>query len=185
MEQDNLDQRIWKPIEGLSKKRRPGIGTYFSKKRADHRNTILKDWAKRLEPNIIPKVPDNYISPFDKNKCTFCLSDKIGPTGDEFRPSSQRGRINKVNCISCCGRCNQSKQDKCGSKLIEWIKEKNLISRTPIPIEQQEKIINWYQENEKYLLIPLDTFDNKFDNTYENRLIGLDFELNKMYETFV
>jgi hypothetical protein len=38
----------WKPIEGLEKKKdRKGkcnINTKFSIRRADHRNTILKDW---------------------------------------------------------------------------------------------------------------------------------------------
>ena len=108
----------WKPIEGVEKKKnRKGecnINTTFSRRRADHRNAILKDWAKRLEPTIEPKVPKDYISPFDKSKCIYCLSLNIGPTGDEFRPSTQRGRQNKINCVSCCGKCNSSKQDKCG-----------------------------------------------------------------------
>ena len=49
--------------------------------------------------------------------------------------------------MSCCGKCNSSKQDKCGKKLIEWIKSKS-------PVEQCEKIIKWYQYYEKYMLIP-------------------------------
>lgn len=178
------DQKNWKPIEGLPKQKRSGPGTKFSKKRADHRNAILKDWGERLEEQIKLKVPFDYTSPFDSDKCTYCLSKAIGPTGDEFRPSSQRGRMNIVNCIPCCGRCNSSKQDKCGSVLIKWIKEENPKKRIPIKIEQQEKIINWYRENEKYLLIPLDTFDDKKNKTYRERLNELDNELNKWYEEF-
>ena len=178
------DKNNWKPIEGLPKKKRPGPGTKFSKKRADHRNAILKDWGERLEPKISPTVPNDYTSPFDTDKCAYCLSPRIGPSGDEFRPSSQRGRYNIVNCLPCCGDCNASKQDKCGSVLIKWIKEECPKKRTPINVEQQEKIINWYKENEKYLFIPLDTFDSKDNKTYGDKLNELDAKLNKMYEEF-
>ena len=180
----NSDKNNWKPVEGLPKQKRPGPGTKLSKKRADHRNAILKDWGEKLEPQIEPKVPIDYISPFDRDKCAYCLSNDIGPSGDEFRPSSQIGRYNKVNCIPCCGACNSSKQDKCGTSLIEWIKEDNPKKRTQIKIDQQKKIINWYEENEKYLLIPLDTFDDKKNKTYRERLNELDTDLNKWYEEF-
>ena len=178
----NLYQNNWKPIEGLPKKKRPGPGTIFSKKRADHRNAIIKDWGKRLEPIIEPKIPIDYTSPFDKNKCVYCLSTSIGPSGDEFRPSTQRGRYNIVNCLPCCGPCNSSKQDKCGLALIKWIKQDNPKKRLPIVVEQQEKIINWYKENEKYLLIPLDTLDNKDNKTYGDKLDKLDDRLNEIYK---
>lgn len=178
------NQKNWEPIEGLPKQTRPGPGTIFSKKRADHRNAILKDWAERYESKIEPKVPIDYMSPFDTDKCAYCLSMHIGPSGDEFRPSSQRGRMNIVNCIPCCGVCNSSKQAICGSVLIKWIKEENPKKRTQIKIEQQEKIINWYEENEKYLLIPPDTFDDKKNKTYIERLNELDPYLNKFYEEF-
>ena len=180
----NSGQDNWEPIEGLPKQKRDGPGTKFSKKRADHRNSILKDWGERLEQEIEPKVPMDYTCPFDRDKCAYCLTKDIGPSGDEFRPSSQRGRYNKVNCIPCCGVCNSSKQDKCGLALIKWIREKNPKKRQPINFEQQEKIINWYKENEKYLLIPLDTFDSKINKTYGKRLNELDSSLNKMYEYF-
>ena len=58
------DQKNWEPIEGLPKQRRKGPGTKLSKKRADHRNAILKDWGEKLEPQIEPKVPIDYIIPF-------------------------------------------------------------------------------------------------------------------------
>jgi len=175
----------WVPDPGEPrKKRKCDISTHLSKKRADHRNAILKDWAERLEPEIDPKVPENYISPFDKDKCAYCLVDKIGPTGDEFRPSTQRGRQNIVNCLPCCARCNSSKQDKCGSKLIEWIKEVNPKSRKEISVEQKVKIINWYKKNEKYLLIPLDTYDRKNRKKYTDMKAELDKRLNKIYKDF-
>ena len=180
----NSNQNNWKPIEGLPKQKRPGPNTKFAKKRADHRNAILKDWSERLEPQIEPKVPIDYTNHFDTDKCAYCLTMCIGPSGDEFRPSSQRGRMNIVNCIPCCGPCNSSKQDKCGSVLIKWIKEENPKKRTPIKVDQQEKIINWYEENEKYLLIPPDTFDDKKNKTYREVLNELDTNLNKMYEEF-
>ena len=169
---------IWNPIEGSIKQRRKcSINTQFSKKRADHRNAILKTWAERLEPVLDPKVPEDYIFTFDTDKCFYCLSRKIGKMGDEFRPSTQRGRQNKINCVPCCGSCNSSKQDKCGRALIQWIKFKS-------PIEQQEKIIKWYQEYEKYMLIPEDTIDNKHKKTYVINIMELDERLNKMYEDF-
>ena len=169
---------LWEPIEGSSKKKRNcKLKTKFSKKRADHRNAILKDWAIRLEPTIEPKVPEDYVSPFERDKCVYCLSSKIGPSGDEFRPSTQLGRQNKINCIPCCGMCNSSKQDKCGSILIQWIKDKS-------PIEQYAKIINWYQQYEKYMLIPLDTFDVKNNTSYKVMEMELDERLNKIYEDF-
>ena len=183
MEQ-NTDKNNWNPVEGLPKKRRTGPTTKFAKKRANHRNAILKDWAERLEPNIEPKIPNDYTSPFDIDKCAYCLTMNIGPTGDEFRPSSQRGRYNKVNCIPCCGICNSSKQDKCGLALIKWIKEENPKKRLPIKNEQQEKIITWYKENEKYLLIPLDIVYSKDNKTYGDKLDELDSKLNTFYEEF-
>tara|TARA_Y100000389_G_C17277337_1_gene421106 strand:+ start:133 stop:690 length:558 start_codon:yes stop_codon:yes gene_type:complete len=176
---------VWEPIEGLPKQKRPGIGSKMAKKRADHRNTILKDWAESLEPKLEQKIPIDYKSPFDNDKCAYCLTSNIGKSGDEFRPVTQRGRYNIVNCIPCCGRCNSSKQDKCGNKLIEWIKEKNPKKRLPIKIEQQELIINWYKENEKYFLIPLDTLDSKKNKTYEERLNEIDDKLNRLYEEFL
>ena len=166
----------WDPIEGLPKQRRPcNIKTVLSKKRANLRNAILKDWAIRLEPTIDLKVPEDYISPFDKTKCIYCLSPKIGPMGDEFRPSTQRGRQNKINCVPCCGACNSSKQDKCGSVLIEWIKSKSTV-------EQYEKIIKWYQDNEKYMLIPENIIDPKDNKPYIIKVMELDGRLNSVFE---
>ena len=81
-------QKNWKPIEGLPKQNRPGPGTKFSKKRADHRNAILKDWGERLEPQIEPKVPIDYKSPFDTDKCAYCLSMSIGPSVIYFTSSN-------------------------------------------------------------------------------------------------
>jgi hypothetical protein len=177
-----IDQKNWEPVAGIPKRKRPGPNTKFAKKRANHRNAILKDWAERLESEISPRVPDDYTSPFDILKCAYCFNDIKKCNIDEFRPSSQRGRMNIVNCIPCCGVCNSSKQDKCGSVLIKWIKEEYPKKRTPIKVDQQEKIINWYKEHEKYLLIPLDTFDDKKNKTYGERLNELDTELNKWYE---
>ena len=169
---------LWIPIEGTPKiRRQTTTNTMFSKKRADHRNAILKDWAARLECHIEPKIPLDYISPFDKDKCAYCLSSKIGPTGDEFRPSTQRGRQNKINCIPCCGMCNSSKQDKCGSILITWIKERS----TP---EQYNIIVKWYEQNEKYLLIPFDAIDEKHNKLYSDMVLELDHRLNVIYEEF-
>ena len=170
----------WEPIEGVKKKERKkerkcNIKTSFAKRRADHRNAIFKDWAKRLEPTISPQVPKDYKSPFDKSKCIYCLSLSIGPTGDEFRPSTQRGRQNIINCVSCCGKCNSSKQDKCGKKLIEWIKSKS-------PVEQCEKIIKWYQDNEKYILIPDTIIDTKNNKSYRINVMELDDRLNSTYD---
>jgi hypothetical protein len=168
----------WTPIEGTLKKRRHNpVNTKFSKKRADHRNAILKDWAERLEPYIEPKVPEDYTCPFVRDKCVYCLSPNIGPSGDEFRPSTQRGRQNTINCVPCCGMCNSSKQDKCGSLLVAWIKERS-------PSNQQEIILAWYEKYEKYLLIPLDIVDPKHKKTYSVLESELDDRLNKVYEDF-
>jgi hypothetical protein len=180
MEHEKHEEYKWIPIEGIPKKNRMNnIKTILAKKRADHRNAILKDWALRLEKYIEPKVPEDYVSPFELNKCIYCLSNKIGPTGDEFRPSTQRGRQNKINCVPCCGRCNSSKQDKCGNILIKWLNNKQ-----ELPNEQKEKIIKWYQQNEKYMLIPLDTMDHKYQKTYAKNLEELDENLNKFYSMF-
>jgi len=175
---------IWTPFEGLAKQKRDGPNTEFAKKRADHRNRILKDWAITIEPDIETKIPDNYVCPFDINKCVYCLSPNIGKSGDEFRPITQRGRMNRVNCLPCCGKCNPSKQDKCGTKLIEWITDPSPKTRAPIDIEQQEKLINWYRENEKYLIIPLDIRYNRDNKTYQEKIDNLDNDLNKFYEWF-
>ena len=108
------NQQEWKPIEGVGKKKRPcDTKTPFALKRADHRNAILKGWASKLESIIEPKVPTDYVSPFDTGKCIYCETKLTGcPTGDEFRPSTQRGRQNIVNRVPCCGVCHPSKQDK-------------------------------------------------------------------------
>ena len=137
----------------------------------------MKDLAERLEVIIEPRVPLDYKSPFDTNKCIYCLSNVLKINIDEFRPSTQKGRQNIVNCVPCCGKCNSSKQDKCGSKLIQWIKNKS-------STEQSNIIIKWYEENEKYMLIPLDTFDVKMQKTYIEIESELDERLNKIYEEF-
>ena len=175
----------WVPLEGLPKQKRAGPGTHLAKKRADHRNAILKDWAEKFEAVIVPRVPDDYTSPFDTDKCAYCLTREIGPSGDEFRPLSQYGRFNKVNCIPCCGRCNSSKQDKCGQALLRWIKEENPKKRTPINSEQQEKIISWWQTYERYLFIPPETYDSKTNKTYDERVSSLDAALNEWYVAFM
>jgi hypothetical protein len=77
-------------------------------------------------------VPDDYTSPYDILKCAYCFIDVKKNNIDEFRAVSQRGRMNIVNCIPCCGRCNSSKQDKCGSVLIKWIKDENPKKRKKI-----------------------------------------------------
>lgn len=180
MEQE-ADEYIWKPVEGLPREKRIGPKSEFAKRRGDHRNSILKDWAIKVEPDIEPKVPIDYISPFDKDKCVYCLTSHIGRSKDEFRPKTQRGRYNIVNCLPCCGSCNSSKQDKCGTVLIEWIKK-----NPKIPVEQKEKIINWFKEHEKYMLIPLDTlFDKNKNITYGDKFSSLDSDLNKIYEMFL
>ena len=74
----NSDQNNWTPIEGLPKQRRPGPRTKFAKKRANHRNAILKDWSEWLEPEIEPKVPIDYTCPFDKDKCAYFFPPNIG-----------------------------------------------------------------------------------------------------------
>ena len=102
----------------------------------------------------------------------------IGPTGDEFRATTQRGRQNIINCVSCCGKCNSSKQDKCGRLLIKWIKSKS-------SVEQYEKIIKWYQHYEKYMLIPENTIDPKNNKTYKTNEEELDERLNKIYEDLI
>ena len=169
----------WKPVEGIPKKRRHcNVNTPFSRNRANHRNEILKTWAIRLENIIEPQIPEDYISPFSTNQCIYCGSTKIGPSGDEFRPITQRGRMNKINCVPCCGRCNSSKQDKCGNKLIEWIKINQPNEK------QQQKIIKWYREYEKFMLIPLDIIDDKNKKTYKDMENELDEKLNKIYEYF-
>ena len=179
------NQQEWKPIEGVGKKKRPcDTKTPFALKRADHRNAILKGWASKLESIIEPKVPTDYVSPFDTGKCIYCETKLTGcPTGDEFRPSTQRGRQNIVNRVPCCGVCNPSKQDKCGGMLIKWINETSPRgNRKPIRKEQQEKILRWFEENEKYMLIPLDTIDPDTGTTYEARVNEMDKQLNNFYE---
>ena len=171
---------MWVPREGTRKvKRHDPVCSVLSKKRADHRNAILKDWALSIEPVIYPAVPDDYISPFYKDSCTFCVNGKPGRAGDEFRAITQRGRMNRVNCIPCCGKCNQSKSQKTGTELISWIHNR-------VPAEKFQIIYEWYKENEKYMLIPEDTpFPNKEHGTYQERLANLDNELNAMYMKFI
>ena len=171
-------EESWTPIEGIPKKRRQTeLKTHLSKKRANHRNAILKDWAERLEYIIEPQVPVNYKSPFDKEKCVYCLSTTIGPTGDEFIPTTQRGRQNKINCVPCCGRCNSSKQDFCGRRLIQWIREK-------VPTDRQEIILKWWEQHEKYLHIPIHIVDKKQNKPYSSMISQLDDDLNKFYDYF-
>lgn len=171
---------IWTPIEGEKKKKRINtIGTNFSKKRSDHRNSILKDYAERLESTIYPKIPDDYRYEFDTKKCMYCKSEKIGKSYDEFRPITQRGRMNRINCVPSCGNCNASKNDKCGTKLIQWIDERPQLSD-----EEKQNIKQWYEKYEKYMIIPLDTVFPESDITYEQKEAQLDIELNRFYEMF-
>ena len=178
-----MNTEKWIPDEGVGKKlnrhKSCKVNTPFSKNRANHRNEILKTWALRLEPHIKNKIPDQYRYPFNSKKCLYCLSDKIGFSFDEFRPISQRGRMNIINCVPCCGACNSSKQDKCGLKLITWIN-----NRVGINEIHKKNIIDWYRENEQYMIIPDDTIDNKSCLTYRELVSNLDERLNKVYEDF-
>jgi 5-methylcytosine-specific restriction endonuclease McrA len=168
----------WKPIEGVDKVRRNClIKTTFAKKRADHRNAILKDIASRMESSISPRVPDDYKNPFDPKKCAYCGIDKIGKAGDEFRPISQRGRMNRVNCVPCCGACNSSKCDKTGVNLIAWLK-------ITCEEKQFEKIMKWYETNEKYMIIPLEAVDKNSGKCYSEIGDWIDERLNETYEIF-
>jgi hypothetical protein len=169
----------WIPISGVAKKKRPcDVKTPFSKNRANHRNEILKTWAIRFESSIEPTIPNDYNYPFDKDKCLYCLSNKLGPSGDECRPVTQRGRVNKINCVPCCGLCNSSKQDKCGSSLLEWI------HKLQVDTAHKYKIIEWYKNNEKYMIIPDKTIDNKTGKRYVDMEAQLDERLNEIYIEF-
>lgn len=168
----------WTPIPARwkkTKRQNKNIKSYLSKKRADHRSCIIKDWAKELESNLEPKVPGNYVSPFDENKCIYCLCKK-GKSPDEFRPSAQLGRMNIVNCVPCCGTCNSKKGSKCGTKLIEWIEKYD-----PITPDNKEKIIKWYMENEKYMILDENTILKKYNKTIK---VMIEEELDKILDNF-
>jgi len=176
---------IWTPIPGNGKKnRQTNIKTTLSGKRADHRNSILKDWATRLENIMEPRVPSDYISPFGHEQCMFCLENLSNSKNiDEFRPISQRGRMNVINCNPCCGRCNQSKNDSCGDKLINWIKNVQIDDnkRTPVPPERAKMIIEWFKKYEKYMIIDVNTYDPLRNKTYYELENELDSRLNAFY----
>jgi len=174
-----INERLaWVPEEGSGKVRRScPVKTVLSSKRADHRNAILKDIASGMESSILSQVPEEYKCPFDAKKCTYCGAGKIGSAGDEFRPISQRGRMNQINCVPCCGAYNSSKCDRTGAKLIEWL-VKNCES------EQYEKIMKWYEENEKYMIIPLDAVDKKTGKCYTELGEWIDESLNHCYTHF-
>lgn len=170
----------WIPIEGDPKQKRDcSIKIPFSNHKANHRNEILKTCAIRLESSIEPPIPDNYVSPFNPKICAYCLMPSKSGKFDEFRPISQRGRMNIVNCVPCCGKCNSSKQAKCGTILITWINK-----NAKIAPEQKKLILEWFQENEKYMIIPKDTIDSKTGETYEKKEQELDGKLNLLYQEF-
>ena len=104
----------------------------------------------------------------------------IGKSGDEFRPITQRGRMNKINQVPCCGKCNSSKQDKCGDRLIKWINEND-----NIPTTRKTEIMEWFETYEKYMMIPYDQPDNLKDRTYEDMHASLDNDLNLIYNHFI
>jgi hypothetical protein len=179
---------IWTPIPGTEKKNRQTCTkTTLSGKRSDHRNSILKDWATRLENTIEPQVPSDYTSPFDPKECMFCLkqlSKTKSKNIDEFRPISQRGRMNVINCNPCCGGCNPSKNDLCGNKLVNWIKNVEIDNnkRTPVPPERAKMIIEWFEKYEKYMIIDVNTCDALHNKTYYELEKDLDIRLDAFYK---
>lgn len=171
----------WMPIEGVGRRaKNNNVTSIFASKRPDHRNTILKDWAIRLEENIEPRVPPDYISPFNEKQCIFCTTILRKEGVDEFVPITQYGRMNKINKNPCCGKCNSSKSDKCGKKLINWIKNKGY-EDNPIPEDRIDKLIEWYYTYEIYMIIPAKTFDKINNETYENLL---EHKLDEMLDEF-
>lgn len=174
----------WYPIAGCKKQKRRKCDTYFAKKMADHRNSILKDWAIKYEPHITPMVPQDYTSPFDKGKCIFCLCQVKNKAIDEFRSTKDKGRMNIVNCNPCCGKCNGSKSDRCGDKLVKWIKDGGHHER-PIHDEQKRLILEWYEENEKYMIIPDTTTVYGSEINYIEEYLSLDHRLNNIYKEFM
>lgn len=179
-----MNNAVWTPIPGNGKKKRQtGIKTTLSGKRSDHRNSILKDWATRLENKIEPQVPYDYVSPFDPKKCMFCLKKVSNKNIDEFRPITQGGRMNVINCNPCCGRCNQSKNDSCGNKLINWINNVEIDDnkRTPIPLERAKVIMEWFRKYEKYMIIDINTYDPLHNKTYYELEKDLDSRLDALY----
>lgn len=176
---------MFTPIEGSNRKQRRQLNTHFASKIADHRNAILKDWAIKYEPNIIPKIPEDYQSPFEPHVCIFCLckvKKNINSGIDEFRPTKDKGRMNIVNCNPCCGPCNGSKNDRCGTRLINWLKSGG--RNNTITNDRIQKILEWYMKHEKYMIIPDDTINNYNGTTYIHEYENLDNKLNEMYINF-
>lgn len=167
----------WTPVEGEPRRPRDkSVKSLFAGRGGDHRNMYYKDIAIKLEPNILPHVPEQYKHPFEDDKCLYCMSDKIGQRGDEFRPISQYGRVNKVNCVPCCGRCNSSKNDKCGTKLLNWIDVSDFID----PCRKQ-LIKGWYITNEWYMIASKDYYCETRNKTYEQIRSDLDAIIHKCY----
>ena len=127
----------------------------LSDHKADHRNVQLKDLAEDLERFLC--IPSEYISPFNKDECMYC-GVKVKPNkinSDEFRPITQKGRMNKINCVTCCGSCNSSKGDKTGYELLKWLNGDNIPNK-----QRKEAIVYWWVQNEKYMIIP-DNYKNE------------------------
>jgi hypothetical protein len=82
--------------------------------------------------------------------CTYCNVNP-GTTTDEVVPCMYGGRFSSddphLNKVPSCNSCNQSKGNKVGDLLFNWIRNgiKKGDSNIRIPAEHHEKMIEWYQ----------------------------------------
>ena len=79
--------------------------------------------------------------------CTYC-SVRPSNTTDEVVPCMYGGRFRfngpHLNKVPSCTSCNQSKNNRVGDLLFNWIRDGTKQCDSRIPVENRERIIEWY-----------------------------------------
>ena len=125
-------------------------------------NSADKVIMQTMEKHL-PKIPVDSVSlsqhlNISDEHCTYCTlalpprggNRKGNGTTDEIIPCKNGGRYSILNTVPSCNHCNQSKSDRFGPDLVEWINNgPKITGKSLVPLKNHMKMINWIEMNTK------------------------------------
>ena len=163
---------------------RPGSGLKSKESHPADLNNTTDKYIMECNDDRLPQVPDNvprlekYLN-IKKGNCPYCDQPCEKFTMDEIVPCKDGGRYSldkNLNMIEVCNTCNRSKGGKSGIGLEKWIREGPNKGESKIPKGNQEKMIQWINENRKYIctdnpivIETIKTFHNENKSFFENQ----------------
>ena len=143
-------------------------------------NSADKVIMQTMEKHL-PKIPVDSVSlsqhlNISDEHCTYCTlalpprggNRKGNGTTDEIIPCKNGGRYSILNTVPSCNHCNQSKSDRFGPDLVEWINNgPKTTGKSLVPLKNRMKMINWIEVNNEYLKTDDPKIIKKIKNTKE------------------